>query len=89
MPYPTDGFVSTPVSVTITATDNVSSDISVASNVQVTGDGSTFTMTQDQTQALFNAIGDAVISFINTTFPGHTINSSYVTYTASKIVTIS
>ena len=89
MAYPIDGFTSIPVSVTITATDNVSSDISVASNVQISGDGTTFSMTQDQTQALFTAIGDAVISFINTTFPGHTINNSYVTYTASKNVTIS
>lgn len=89
MPYPVDGFTSVPISVTVTATDNVSSDVAVTSNVSISGDGTTFSMTQDQTQALFTAIGDAVISFINTTFPGHTINSSYVTYTASKNVTIS
>ena len=89
MAFPTDGFNSIPTVAHVRGTDVDGSDVSVTMNTTVAWEGGAFAMTEDQVQAIFAAAADAVKTYLITTFPGKTISGPFVTYTATKDVTIS
>jgi uncharacterized membrane protein len=89
MAYPTDGFTSKPVSIHVTVGDNIDSSLSVISTLDIAVEGSgAIRLTEDQTQALFNAVGDAVKTYLTTEFATAIVQSEVVNYSGSKDVAL-
>jgi hypothetical protein len=89
MPYPTDGFNAQPASVHVTIGDNIDSNLSVASTLVINVEGSgAIRLTEDQTMALFNAVGDSIKTYLTTEFPTSVVQSEVVFYTGGKNVTL-
>lgn len=87
MTYPTDGFTSQPVSVGVSITDGAYSQISVTADVTAIADGEgALSISDSQTQDLFAVIGNAISSYLSTTYPGTTISNASVSYSGSKSV---
>lgn len=89
MTYPTDGFTSQPVSAFVEITDGLDSVIAVRADVTTNfGEQGALTMSDDQTQDLFTAIGTAISDYLTTTFTGTTVENAVVNYTGSKSISI-
>ncbi len=88
--YPTTGFTSLPTSVRVSIGDGVDSILTVDSSLDVVINGSgALKLTEDQTQALFSAVGDTVKAYLLSVFPAGAIQGEVVNYVGTKSITLS
>ena len=89
MPYPTNGFSSTPSSIQVVVGDGVDSNLLVSSTLAVTVNGAgALKLTEDQTQDLFTAVGDTVKAYLLSVLPSSSVQGEVVVYTGFKNITL-
>jgi hypothetical protein len=87
--FPTDGFDSAPISFTTGLSNHDESDITVTGSLIINGDGSAFTLSEDQTQALFIAATNAVKGYLLGLFPDAYLLNTSVRYSAITDIAVS